>query len=50
MAEDRMAVLETVRQLALGTADDASGYRAEFLGLVAKAESLGAGRKVAISR
>jgi Ca-activated chloride channel family protein len=44
------ASFETVRQLALGTTDDASGYRAEFLGLVAKAESLGAGRKVAISR
>jgi Ca-activated chloride channel family protein len=43
------ASFETVRQLALGTANDASGYRAEFLDLVAKAESLGAGRRVAVT-
>jgi Ca-activated chloride channel family protein len=44
------ATFDTVRRLAVGTTEDASGYRAEFLGLVARAESLGAGRRAAVSR
>jgi Ca-activated chloride channel homolog len=42
---------ETVRRLVADVgADDAEGYRTEFLGLVAQAEALAGGSRVAIRR
>ena len=45
------ASFETVRRLVADAGgDDAEGYRAEFLGLVAQAEALARGPRVAITR